>query len=212
MGQPKLLMPFCGRTVLDCVLEAWTNSRVDEVVVVVRADDQPLQDACRKWPVEVVCPTVDPHDMKSSLCVGMDWIRERRSPCSGDGCFVGPCDLPEISASTVNQLVQSREAMTEGMAHDSVKATGYERNKTHSRSLVVPSYGGRAGHPILFSWSDTKAIFELGQEEGLNRLLTEMPTVAVEMPAWERPRDIDTPEEYRAAVNRAAQRRHRESS
>lgn len=212
MGQPKLLMPFAGRTVLDCVLGAWTSSLVDEIVVVVRADDEPLQDACRQWPVEVVCPPSDPPDMKASLCVGLDWISEVRSPSPSDGCFVGPCDLPEIRVSTINHLVHAREGRAEGPLHDSRNDAGTDLIRTSSPSLVVPSFGGREGHPILFPWSETKAIFELAQDEGLNRLLKELSTIAVDMPECERPRDIDTPAEYQAAMDRAAKRGRSESS
>ena len=57
MGEPKLMLPWGQGTIIDAVLQAWSASRVDQLVVIVRADNRPLQKLCLKHNVEVV--TVD---------------------------------------------------------------------------------------------------------------------------------------------------------
>jgi len=129
MGQPKLLLPWNGWTVLDQVLCAWTESLVENIVVVVRRDDEALQVACRRWPVHLVQPMDDPPDMKSSVLAGLTFLSEFWQPADEDRCFVAPADLPRLSAELIDQLL----------------ATNVPTEK-----IVVPQFEDRTGHPALF--------------------------------------------------------------
>ncbi len=56
MGRPKLNLPWGESTVLEHVVQAWLASRVDRVIVVVRRDDERLDELCRSLGVEVCVP------------------------------------------------------------------------------------------------------------------------------------------------------------
>ena len=56
MGRPKLLMRWRDGPVIDAVLDAWRASRVDQVVVVVRPEDQALAVNCERPGVHVLVP------------------------------------------------------------------------------------------------------------------------------------------------------------
>ena len=76
MGKPKLLLAFKEKTVVNYVLDVRTSSRADEVMVVVRADDQPLLGVRCRWSVEVVWPETDPSDKNASLWVALEEFHE----------------------------------------------------------------------------------------------------------------------------------------
>ena len=178
MGQPKLLMPWQGKRVIDSVLQAWTNSRVDEVLVVLRNDDDVLMEACREWSVEVVLLTQPTADMKGSILAGLARIENGYDPAIEDQVLIAPADLPRISAELIDQVV--------GFADDG--------------KIVVPYFGEKQGHPIRIPWKLTQQIRALDQSEGLNTLIDAHPISRAPIAAELRPRDIDTPEDYQREV------------
>ncbi len=185
MGSAKLLLPWPipgnpDATVIDSVLDAWTSSKVLEVVVVVRASDGPLTEACQRWPVNIVHPDQSTADMKATVAVGLQFLQTRFRPTVADRCFVAPADLPTLRSEIVNRLVDT---------------------PADCETIVVPSFGGRQGHPALLPWPITAEIFKLDKDEGINRIVQQHPKLAVSFEASLAVDDVDTPSEYRAAIN-----------
>lgn len=185
MGRPKLLLPFEDERLIDRVLRAWTDSRVSQVVVIVRTHDTELRSACEKWAgngiVIVVAPKTDPVDMTQSLQIGLRHLEDRFQPRSDDACFFAPADLPGISTQVIDRLCD---------------------NKLDSSRIVVPQFGDRAGHPVLFPWDLTKQIFETGLAEGVKSIVDRSEKHPVLFAESERPTDVNTPEEYDRAAGR----------
>ncbi len=172
----KLLMDWHGRAVVDHVLDAWTRSAVDRVVIVVRRDDVELQRICRAYEsVDVVIPDVDPEDMKRSIGWGLEHLRQSYGPEPPDRWLVAPADLPTLGEELINRvLIASRNA----------------------ESIVVPRFGGLQGHPVSFPWRLASDVFSLQSEQGINHIVAAQGAVWLDFPAAERPGDIDTPEDY----------------
>lgn len=179
MGQPKLLLPWGSGKLIDRVLEAWTSSRVDHVVVVIRRDDAELCRACERWPVNVVQPATEPPDMKASVQVGLRHLASQYRPADDDRCFIAPADLPALSSKLIDRLIQT----------DSDTST-----------IVVPQFGERQGHPALLPWKMTGEVFQLADDEGVDRLVARHSKAVVEFAAQEAVNDVDTPQEYRQAL------------
>lgn len=175
MGRSKLLLPLGQGRVIDMVLQAWVESAVSQVVVIVRQDDRELYEACQRWPVQVVQPSVDPPDMKASIEAGIREIADRHQPTSADRCLIAPADLPGITAAMIDRLILSA---------------------SDSERIVVPSFGGRIGHPVVMPWSITPEIFELAEDQGVNQIVERHPTLTVPFAADQRLADLDTPDDY----------------
>ena len=94
MGQHKLLLPWKSGAIIDAVLGAWSDSCVDRIIVVMRQSDQALRDACGAWDADIVCPEVDPVDMKASIQAGLTFLQREYSPTAADRWMVAPADLP----------------------------------------------------------------------------------------------------------------------
>ena len=176
MGQPKLLLPWRGRRLIDSVLEAWTTSDVSATVIIVREDDAELQEACQLWAVDVALPARAPRDMKASLQYGLRHIEQRFSPTASDSWVTAPADLPNLDSVLVNRVVDAAR---------------------QKQSIIAPKFGDRSGHPVLFPWHFADRVFRLGPEEGINTILASEDVHYIQLPAADRPTDIDTPEEYR---------------
>ena len=176
MGRPKLLLPWGDETVVDRVLAAWRASCVVVVVVVVRRDDCALAERCRAAGVTLVIPPVDPPDMKASIHFGLKYVQREFTPQEDDVWLLAPADMPRLATRVVDALCA---------AHDSAAPT-----------ILVPTFDGRRGHPVLFPWSVIDDVARLRPDEGLNALLRSHPVR--ELPCDEPAilDDLDTPADY----------------
>jgi Uncharacterized MobA-related protein len=73
-----------------------------------------------------------------------------------------------------------------------------------SRSIFVPVYGGKRGHPLLLRAKYREEILSLQLSKGLNTLLAAHPDEIeeIEMDSPDILEDLDTPEEYERAVTK----------
>ncbi|MGI8979056.1 MAG: nucleotidyltransferase family protein [Pirellulaceae bacterium] len=181
MGAPKLLLPMHGGTLIEKTLAAWKASQMDKVFVVVRQDDRDLRDICRIHGAEVVTPAIAPPEMKDSVQYGLRHIEANFAPTVEDAWLLAPADMPNLSPRVIDALIA---------AHD----------LKHSM-ILVPTLGGKRGHPVLFPWTLATEVFSLPATSGLNVLRLryesrEVPCDSIEPAGGSAFSDIDTPEDY----------------
>ena len=180
MGQPKLLLPWGHWTLIDQLLQAWTSSAVDQVVVVVREDDGELIAACERWAVHIVRPPSAPRDMKESVQIGLRFVEQHWRPAQEDRCFISPADLPGLTSTVINRLIEAN---------------------VDSSTITIPMFGNRQGHPALLPWPLTQQIFNLADDQGVNHVVATNPKYEVSFPADAYSPDVDTPQEYRLLLS-----------
>ncbi|MEZ6062854.1 MAG: NTP transferase domain-containing protein [Planctomycetaceae bacterium] len=174
-GRHKLLLPWDDCLVIDHVLRAWTNSRVRRVVVVVRRDDSELRDACGRWPVDVVQPPFDPPDMKASVRHAIGHILAAYQPQPADRWLMAPADIPTLSTDVIDHVIAASGA---------------------TDAVVIPRFGHRSGHPASFPWKLASAVDTIPDDQGIKWLADNHAAEWLDLPAAERPEDIDTPDDY----------------
>lgn len=178
MGQPKLLLPLGGQTVLARLLTALELPEIICRAVVLRADDTALREEAQRWGAQVVCPAVDPPDMRASVEAGLAWIQATYQPADDAAWLLMPADHPLLERSLLAQLVQHFARL---------------------RPLgLVPTYAGRRGHPLLARWETVQELRTLPAEVGLNVWLRQRLDQIVEYPVESQAIlcDLDTPDDY----------------
>ena len=151
MGQPKLLLPWRGQTVIEHTLTAWRLGGVDVTVVVARPEDQLLAEAARSAGAEVVLPAVAPPEMKDSIRIALEHITRRYQPAEQDAWLLAPADMPWLSAAVIRHLL----------------ATHVPRMPR----ILVPVRNRQRGHPVLFPWPVACDVARLPAQAGVNALL-----------------------------------------
>ena len=176
-GQHKLLLPWReSSTVIGEVLQAWTVSRVEHVAVIVRPDDLELQSVCRRWQnIDLIIPEVAPQDMKESIRLGLEFFATKYGPSEFDRWMVAPSDMPTLNSRVIDAVVEKGQVCSE---------------------IVIPRFEGRRGHPISLPWKHAARVAELPCNQGLDGLISNYSVEYLELPADQRPEDIDTPEDY----------------
>jgi molybdenum cofactor cytidylyltransferase len=126
MGSPKALLAYQGRPFLEHLLEVTSHRQIGARRVVLGAHSEPIANAVQLKPHEVV---VNEDWEKGQLTSIQAAIRSL--PLGTDGVLVCLIDHPLISATLVQELIESF----------------YKSGKP----VVLPLYQGRRGHPVIFS-------------------------------------------------------------
>jgi molybdenum cofactor cytidylyltransferase len=185
MGHPKLLVEIDGQPVIGRVVHALRAGGVGRVVVIAPPADAPEGQAIAKAAsaagAEVVVPSTRPAEMRESIEHGLELLDRPKSP---EGVMVTPADHPGIMPEIVDQIAQYAARYPE--------------------SLVIPTYNGRRGHPIVLPWKVAVAVHSLPEGMGLNALVAEHSDLVAEL-ATSHPeivRDLDTPDDLAYWQNR----------
>jgi molybdenum cofactor cytidylyltransferase len=179
MGRPKLILAIDGLTVIARVVHALRQGGAEPVVVITPPRDAPgagilIEEADRAGAV-VVIAAVRPADMRASFELGL--ARLEASPCPSAVMLV-PADSPGITPTLVAQLARQAGAMPQ--------------------AILIPTYRGKRGHPIVLPWSLALKSRKLPEGVGLNALVALHASEVVEVEVAEPGAldDLDTPEDY----------------
>ena len=176
MGAQKVLLPFGGVTVLEQIVEVLHRGGADEIVVVTgHLSDRVgavLQNTAAR-------PVVNPDyltGMLSSVRCGM-----RASAPDTQAWLIALGDQPSIRPEVVAAVIAE------------FRRSGNERGV-----IVVPTFAGKRGHPLLFSQHFRDDVLLRLDAAGLRGLLSAHPDQVIELAvnACEILRDMDYPSDY----------------
>jgi molybdenum cofactor cytidylyltransferase len=183
MGRPKLQLPFRDRTVLECVLDALRLGGCDETVVVLGAQAAPLAPLATKAGAHVCLLAEETADMRATVEVGLGWLEQHFRPGDADAWLLVPADQPMLDPAVVAALRLHHLAQMDN-------------------SILVPTFAGQRGHPVLLGWKHVEGVRQHTPREGLNTYLRRQEAATLELPL-EKPSvlsDLDTPEDYARLV------------
>ena len=127
MGRPKALLPYREGTFLEHLIQVTRHPRIGVTRVVLGAGAENIQSIAKLDASIVVLNPDWELGQLSSIWAG---IRSLEG-IDADGIVLCPVDHPLVSARLVSELVENF----------------YEEKK----SIVLPTYKGKRGHPAIFS-------------------------------------------------------------
>ncbi len=179
MGSPKMLLPYRGATIIETVIQNIASSSVEKTLVVLGSDSDKILQVISGYPVIHCYNDAYKTGMLSSVKCGFAHL-----PDECLAALVFPGDQPMIGAKDINILVSAWRESGIG--------------------IVVPTFRGRRGHPLLIDRKYRKEIMTLDESEGLRALAMKHPGDLWEIET-DNPlilKDIDTEEDYRNELNR----------
>ena len=129
MGDDKALLAWAGKTFLEHLLTALENSQVGLVRVVLGANAEEVQKRIRFGESEVVFNRDWQKGQLSSLIAALDTLPKGMV----EAAVVCLVDHPCVSSRLMQALI--------------------EKFRGSGKAIVLPTYQGRRGHPVLFAAS-----------------------------------------------------------
>jgi CTP:molybdopterin cytidylyltransferase MocA len=126
MGTPKALIPYRGKTFVEHLLEVTRHPRVGVTRVVLGAHIDEIRKVLRDNAANVVVNAAWQKGQLSSIQAAI-----RSLPTDGtEGLILCPVDHPIVSAALVAKLIEAFDAS--------------------GKAIVLPTYHGKRGHPVIF--------------------------------------------------------------
>jgi molybdenum cofactor cytidylyltransferase len=185
MGQPKQLLPFGERTILERVVDTLLTAGVGEVIVVLGHLADRVGAVLGDRPVRTVVNTEYRQGMLSSVKCGVRAIGAKY-----DAVLIALGDQPQIQGAVVSEVMRAYRAGAAG--------------------IVIPRYGDRKGHPIIINLQRYReAIANLPEDAGLNVLMQEHADDVrlIDVATEDIIRDIDVPDDYTRELAKFTERR-----
>lgn len=180
MGEPKPLLDAGGRTFIECAVGLLAGGGCAPVIAVVRPEPANAEPQGRiaalaraAGALVVANPEHESGQIDSLRCALVVL------PADSAACAVLPVDHPLVAPGTVAALIA---AFTESGA-----------------PIIVPSYGGRRGHPTLFARSLFHELRHGDLAEGARTVLRAHANAVLELPVGDPGilADVDSPADYR---------------
>jgi molybdenum cofactor cytidylyltransferase len=177
MGQPKLLLPFRGKTIIETVVETVVSSKVDNTLVVLGSERKKIEKKLKKLPVKIAFNPNFRNGMLSSVQCGFKTL-----PDETQAVVVVLGDQPTISEEIIDRIV------------DAYQKTG--------KGIVLPVYKKHRGHPIIIDMKYKGEVEALSPDIGLRATVCSHPEDILEVAVDTANilEDIDDEGDYRRAL------------
>jgi len=175
--QNKLLLPWKGRSLIHAMAEAINGAEVKERIVITGHEANQIEKALADYPFHFVHNPAYETGMTSSIQAGI-----QAASIDSTAYLIALSDLPRLTAQDLNHLIQEFEKLKTKAAHP----------------ILVPTYQGRRGHPLIFDAHYRSALLAHQAPDGCRDLLKQYATNVhnLEMPDDRILADIDHPKDY----------------
>ena len=126
MGSPKALLPYRGTTFLENLIEVTRHPRIGITHIVLGAGADSIRD---KLQLNAAWIVVNDEWKKGQLSSIQAAVRSLPAGQT-EGMILCPVDHPLVSAKLVSQLIEEFDSA--------------------GKAVVLPTYRGRRGHPVIF--------------------------------------------------------------
>jgi len=175
MGRDKALLAYRGSTFLGHLIEILHQPRIGFLRIVLGENADAVREEIAFDPAQLV---VNPHPEQPQLVSLQLAIRSIPEQLV-DGALVCLVDHPCIERETVRLLL--------------------DRYYQSGKRIVIPTFGGRRGHPVLFAASLFGELLAAPLEQGARAVVHKFAANVLEVPTEDEGviLDIDDPESYR---------------
>lgn len=179
MKSQKLLLPFNGITIIETVVENVARSVGSNIMVVLGSHSEEIKSAIENHKFHFCVNQNYMDGMLSSVICGF-----RDLPKEAKAALVFLGDQPQIPPKAAKLVINA-----------------WKKSK---KGIVMPTFNGKRGHPVLIETRYKTEIENLDPEKGLRTLSEKYKNdvFEVECEIPEILRDIDTPAQYQSEINK----------
>ena len=177
MGRLKQLLPLGKTTVVEQSVDNLLHSRASEVIVVLGYRAEEIKKKLAARPVKLALNSTYSQGMSTSIVAGLSQVGDQAR-----AVMLALADQPFIDSQTIDRLIDSFSGCNKG--------------------IVVPTYQGQRGHPVIFDIKYRDELLGLKGDTGGREIIGRYPEdvleVAVDSPGINI--DIDTADDYYSSL------------
>jgi molybdenum cofactor cytidylyltransferase len=173
MGDFKQLLPFQGKTFVECCVDNLLAAGLDDIIVVTGHRHAEIEQALASRQIKLAFNGDYRAGMSSSIQCGVRALDEKTS-----AILIALADQPQIHSSLISKIIAAHQA---------------ERPL-----IIVPVYDNRRGHPIILDARLRHEILAIDPRQGLRQLVqahTDQ-TLYLQMASDSILLDFDYPQDY----------------
>lgn len=172
LGQPKQLLPFRNKLLIQCIADAAIKAKPGLVVVVTGANTEEVSAALADKDITLVYNQNWREGMASGIVAGVLKVMDLRNGVAN--IILSVCDQPFVNEGLFNELI--------------------EKKKETGKGVIACSYAGTMGTPALFDRKYFNELQNLKGTEGAKVLLKKLKHDLASVSFPEGNIDIDTEE------------------
>jgi len=161
MGTPKALLPYRGKTFVEHLIEVTRHPRVGVTRVVLGAHVDEIRAKLRTEAASIVVNADWQQGQLSSIQAAIRSLPADET----EGLILCPVDHPIVSAALVAQLI--------------------ERFDASGKSVVLPTFHGKRGHPVIFRAALYDDLLAASPEVGARQVVWAHAADVLEVPTEE---------------------------
>ncbi len=181
MGQSKQLLSIEGKPLLLKSAEAALGARATKTIVVLGSGDEAHRKIIDHLPFEIIFNPDWEKGMGTTLKIGLS--SALRAVPKMEAVMMVVCDQPLITSLHLNTLIQ--------------------KYRTTKNAIVASAYANTIGVPALFDRSLFQKLLAMEDGHGAKNILEDMAESVLSIDFPEGAIDLDTPEDYRAFINKS---------
>ncbi len=179
MGQPKQLLLFEGKLLLQHTIDEARASKLSEIVLVLGHEAELILSRIEVNGIRIVYNAEWDSGMASSLLTGIGAISNLG--ISFDNLIILLCDQPFLNTKLIDELILTQS--------------------NTAKPIVACAYEGRAGVPVAFHSSYLCHLMDLKGDEGARKIINEHQHDLALVPFVKGGIDVDTPQDYSSLLN-----------
>lgn len=178
MGSPKALLLYNDKTFLEHLLDITRHPKIGSQIIVLGAGAEAISERVGLNPEQIVVNPDWQNGQLSSIKAAVKSIGSKPS----DGVLLCLIDHPLITSALVDELVET--------FHRAGKA------------IVVPTFHGKRGHPVIFGSKLFPELLEAPEETGARSVVWKYASEVHEVPTGEEGiiLNLNDPETFRSAT------------
>lgn len=180
IGKPKQVLPLGSSTILEQTVDNLLRSKIDDLIVVLGYAAQEVMKKIANRPVKIAINPAYEQGMSTSIVTGLRLVDNK-----AQAVMITLADQPFICINIINSLIET-------FFH-------------HNKGIVIPTYQGRRGHPVIFAVKYKEELLKLTGDIGGRQIIKRHSEDVVEMPVDSESInvDIDTLSDYYSKISAA---------
>ena len=180
MGQPKQLLPWGNRTLIEHQIQTLVKTD-NPVNVVIGSNSELIIPVIEKYPVSIFINPDWECGMGSSISFAIS--RTKQKFPNAKGVLIALLDQPLITTAFIEKILGAYQPGAKQI-------------------LVSQSASGWTGVPVLFDECYFKELSELRDDEGAKKIIKSYPENVISFEGGDMLEDVDTPETYQQLLNK----------